>query len=214
MDNLTEFEEMYIKTIFEVHDQSPDTIVRTSQLAELMSISSASVTEMIQRLAQRDFVTYIPYKGCRLTPNGFHLGATIKRRQLLLEIFLSDILGIKEGVTEISCRMEHSIDSVVESALDRTLGFPSQTGDGRRIPVIGRDMEPSSQNLIIAIDDVAIGQKCEVVVLLSPPSEMTALESVGIIPGSILEMGENGPVFNGSSIQWNNHVRLLVRIVN
>lgn len=214
MDNLTEFEEMYIKTIFEVHDHSPDTIVRTSQLAELMGISSASVTEMIQRLAQRDYVTYIPYKGCRLTPNGFHRGASIKRRQLLLEIFLSDILGIKEGVTEISCRMEHSIDSVVESALDRTLGFPSKTGDGRRIPVIGRNMESFSENLIIAIDDVGIGEKCEVVVLLANPSEMAALESVGIVPGTILEKGENGPIIDGRSIRWDNNVRLLVRIVN
>ena len=214
MDNLTEFEEMYVKTIFEVHDHSPDTIVRTSQLAELMGISSASVTEMIQRLAQRDFVTYIPYKGCRLTPTGFHRGASIKRRQLLLEIFLSDILGIKEGVTEISCRMEHSIDSVVESALDRTLGYPSQTGDGQRIPVIGRDMEPSSQNLILAIDDIGVDEKCEVVVLLAPPSEMAALESVGIIPGTILVKGENGPMLDGASILWNDNVRLLVRIVN
>ena len=214
MDNLTEFEEMYIKTIFEVHDDSPDTIVRTSQLAELMSISSASVTEMIQRLAQRDFVTYIPYKGCRLTPNGFQLGASIKRRQLLLEIFLSDILGIKEGVTEISCRMEHTIDSVVESALDRTLGFPSQTSDGKRIPVIGRNMDSFSENLFVAIDDVGIGEKCEVVVLLANPSEMAALESVGIVPGAILEKDENGPMIDGSSLQWKNTVRLLVRIVN
>ena len=214
MDNLTEFEEMYIKTIFEVHDDSPDTIVRTSQLAELMSISSASVTEMIQRLAQRDYVTYIPYKGCRLTPNGFQLGASIKRRQLLLEIFLSDILGIKEGVTEISCRMEHTIDSVVESALDRTLGFPSQTSDGKRIPVIGRNMDSFSENLIVAIDDVGIGEKCEVVVLLANPSEMAALESVGIVPGAILEKDENGPMIDGFSLQWKNTVRLLVRIVN
>ena len=64
MENLTEFEEMYIKRIYEVHDHSPDAIVRTSQLAELMNISSASVTEMIQRLSIRDLVTYIPYKGC------------------------------------------------------------------------------------------------------------------------------------------------------
>ena len=62
MDELTEFEEMYIKRIFEEHYRAPDQIVRTSQLAERMGVSSASVTEMIQRLAARDFVTYIPYK--------------------------------------------------------------------------------------------------------------------------------------------------------
>ena len=123
---------MYIKRIYEVHDHSPDAIVRTSQLAELMSISSASVTEMIQRLANRDLVTYIPYKGCRLTPTGFHYGACVKRRQLLLEILLSEVLGIEENITEIACRMEHAIDSNVESAIDRSLGFPSKTIDGKK----------------------------------------------------------------------------------
>ena len=68
------------------HDRSPDAIVRTSD-AELLGISSASVTEMIQRLAHRDLVTYIPYKGCRLTPTGFHHGACVKRRQLLLKFY-------------------------------------------------------------------------------------------------------------------------------
>ena len=101
---------------------SPDAIVRTSQLAELMSISSASVTEMIQRLANRDLVTYIPYKGCRLTPSD-SIMVHVLREDNCFEILLSDVLGIKEDITEIACRMEHAIDSTVESAIDRSLGF-------------------------------------------------------------------------------------------
>ena len=91
-----------------------------------MGVSSASVTEMIQRLAARDLVTYIPYKGCRLTPKGFHLGAIVKRRQLLVEILLHDVLGIKEGIEEIACKMEHAVDDVVEEALERLFDHPTQ----------------------------------------------------------------------------------------
>ena len=138
MDEMTEFEEMYIKRIFEEHYRAPDEIVRTSQLADRMGVSSASVTEMIQRLAARDLVTYIPYKGCRLTPKGFHLGAVVKRRQLLVEILLHDVLGIKEGIEEIACKMEHAVDDVVEEALERLFDHPTQTFDGRRIPDVGR----------------------------------------------------------------------------
>ena len=53
MDDLSEFEEMYLKRIFEIYDSEPSTIVKTSQLAEIMSVSNASSTEMIQRLSDR-----------------------------------------------------------------------------------------------------------------------------------------------------------------
>ena len=139
MENLTEFEEMYIKRIFEEHYRAPDQIVRTSQLAEKMGVSSASVTEMIQRLSTRDLVTYVPYKGCRLTPNGFHYGAIVKRRQLLVEILLHDVLGLREGVEEIACKIEHAVDEIVEQALEKLFDYPMETFDGRRIPDVGRE---------------------------------------------------------------------------
>ena len=138
MEGATEFEEMYIKRIFEEHCREPGEIVRTSQLADLMGVSSASVTEMIQRLATRDLVTYVPYKGCRLTPSGFHYGAIVKRRQLLIELLLHDVLKIEEGVEDIACKMEHAVDEVVELALEHLFDFPSETFDGRRIPDVGR----------------------------------------------------------------------------
>ena len=214
MENLTEFEEMYIKRIYEVHDHSPDAIVRTSQLAELMNISSASVTEMIQRLSTRDLVTYIPYKGCRLTPTGFHYGASVKRRQLLLEILLSNVLGIKENISEIACRMEHAIDSTVESAIDRSLGFPQKTPDGKKIPVIGRDIDEQSQNPIVALSDLPLNSSFEVVLIICPPSELPALESAGVTPGVTMYNSENGPMISDVLIQWADSVRLLVRLVD
>ena len=214
METITEFEEMYIKRIFEVHNHSPDAIVRTSQLAELMSVSSASVTEMIQRLAIRDLVTYIPYKGCRLTPSGFHHGARVKRRQLLLEIFLSSVLGIEEDVSEIACRMEHGIDSIVESAIDRSLGYPLKTQDGTKIPVIGREMQVVPSNPIITLDDVPIGSTFEVVLVICNPAEMPALESAGVIPGAKMYNSENGPMISDTSIKWGDSVRLMVRLID
>ena len=61
MSSLSEFEEMYLKRIFEAHSDNPGEIVRTTKLADSMEVSPASTTEMIQRLALRDFLTYIPY---------------------------------------------------------------------------------------------------------------------------------------------------------
>ena len=62
MVDLSEFEEMYLKRIYEIYDLEPSTIVKTSQLAKIMEVTNASTTEMIQRLSDRDLLTYIPYK--------------------------------------------------------------------------------------------------------------------------------------------------------
>ena len=93
MSDFSEIEEMYLKRIFEVHSDTPEAIVKTTQLAEILEVSPASVTEMIQRLSERNMVTHIPYRGCRLTPEGFQLAARVKRRELLLEILLTDVIG-------------------------------------------------------------------------------------------------------------------------
>ena len=95
MVDLSEFEEMYLKRIYEIYDLEPSTIVKTSQLAKIMEVTNASTTEMIQRLSDRDLLTYIPYKGCRLTPEGFKIAARIKRREGLLQILLSEVVGFE-----------------------------------------------------------------------------------------------------------------------
>ena len=83
MKKLSEFEEMYLKKMFEIHSEKPAAIVKTSMLADLMGVSAASTTEMIQRLSGRDLVTYIPYKGSRLTSEGFAVAGKIKRLSLI-----------------------------------------------------------------------------------------------------------------------------------
>ena len=58
MSGFSEIEEMYLKTMFEIHSDNPAAIVKTTQLAEIKGVSAASVTEMIQRLSSRDMVTH------------------------------------------------------------------------------------------------------------------------------------------------------------
>ena len=73
MSDLSEYEEMYLKRMFEFQNSEPGAMLKTTELANIMSVSPASATEMIQRLASRDMVTHIPYRGCRLTPSGLSL---------------------------------------------------------------------------------------------------------------------------------------------
>ena len=117
MLDLSQIEETYLKRIFEVHTRTPEAIVKTTQLSTIMGVSAASVTEMIQRLSDRDMVTHIPYRGCRLTPEGFQLAARIKRREGLLEILLSEIIGYDGDITGVANKMEYAVDEDLEMAL-------------------------------------------------------------------------------------------------
>ena len=143
-----------------------------------------------------------------------HSTPIIKPLPRTLEILLSNVLGIKENISEIACRMEHAIDSTVESAIDRSLGFPQKTPDGKKIPVIGRDIDEQSQNPIVALSDLPLDSSFEVVLIICPPSELPALESAGVTPGVTMYNSENGPMISDVLIQWADSVRLLVRLVD
>ena len=65
-----EFEDEYLEMMYEFHEETPGGVVRTGDLASKLGVSPASATEMVQRLATRGYLEYIPYKGARLTEDG------------------------------------------------------------------------------------------------------------------------------------------------
>ena len=157
MDELSDFEEMYLKRMFEIHSEQPSAIVKTSMLAESMGVSDASTTEMIQRLAGRDLVTYIPYKGSRLTAEGFAIAGKIKRRQLLLELLLTDVIGFEGDVNSIACEMEHAVNDELEASLDRLLGYPEHNNFGEKVPQISRHFESDLTSPLLPISNMPEG---------------------------------------------------------
>ena len=84
--DVSEGEEAYLKRALEAFEDNPSEIVKTSDLAARLNVSSASVTEMIKKLAARDLVTHIPYRGSRLTSKGFTHASRVKRRQIFKNI--------------------------------------------------------------------------------------------------------------------------------
>ena len=184
MSKFSEIEEMYLKRMFEVHSQTPDAIVKTTQLAEIMGISPASVTEMIQRLSDRGMVTHIPYRGSRLTPEGFQLAASVKRREYLLQILLSDVIGYKGNVHDVACKMEHAVDPDLEATIDRFLGFPELSADGSRIPGVKRAVEPIGIGALLPVSAIPDGTSASVEVILASEVEAVTLRETGLMAGS------------------------------
>lgn len=62
---------------------------RVVDIAQKLSISQASVTNMVQRLASDGYVVYERYRGITLTDEGRNVGAAIARRHEVLTRLLS-----------------------------------------------------------------------------------------------------------------------------
>ena len=214
MSEFSEIEEMYLKTMFEIHSDNPAAIVKTTKLAETKGVSAASVTEMIQRLADRDMVTHIPYRGCRLTPSGFQLAATIKRRELLLEILLTEVIGFDGDVQGVACKMEHAVGSDLESTLDRLLGYPEFSTDGKRIPSVDREFESIGISTLLPISKLPKGSSATVEMIISSDTEAVTIRDCGISVGSIIETSDDSRTCNGKpfTISDSLSMRILARI--
>jgi len=214
MSDISEFEEMYLKRIFEAHSENPDEIVKTTQLAELMGVSPASTTEMVQRLSNADYVTYIPYKGCRLTSLGFRHASRIKRREELLRILLSDIIRYEGDVAAAACKLEHNIDQELEASLDRMLGYPERNKEGESIPIVDRDMKITGVNTLLPVTALPENVDSVVEFIISSGVAKKTLGDIGLSIGSKITKESGKYYCEGCEIQFSRELsyKVIVRI--
>jgi DtxR family Mn-dependent transcriptional regulator len=216
MSDYSEIEEMYLKRIFEVHVDTPEVIVKTTQLANLMDVTPASATEMIHRLTNRGMVTHVPYKGCRLSPLGFQYAARIKRREGLLQILLSEVIGFSGDVSAVACRMEHVIGDDLEAALDRLLGYPENAPDGTRIPAVERAVEPLGKGTLLPISALPEGTTATVDLIMVSGVEGVTIGAAGIMVGSTITNSGGVLTCDGSELELSGpmSMRILVRLTS
>ena len=214
MSDFSEVEEMYLKTIFEMHSDNPAAIVKTTQLADIKGVSAASVTEMIQRLSSREMVTHIPYRGCRLTPSGFQFAAKIKRREILLEILLTDVIGFEGDAQEVACKMEHSVGPDLESTLDRLLGYPEFSINGTRVPSVMRDFEPIGISTLLPLSRLPANSSATVEIIISSATEAVTIAESGLMIGSLIETSADVITCDGDTLSISDSLsmRILARV--
>lgn len=198
-----EFEDEYLEMMYEFHEADPGGVVRTGDLAAKLGVSPASATEMVQRLATRGFLEYIPYKGARLTPQGLTHGQKMKRRHRLAEVLL-DLLPYDGNPHETACRLEHAIDDDMEVALSRLITEHTLDPSGRTIPEPTADIAARLQNgqTNCALADMDVGAAGRLSMLLLPAHELATLNNHGFAVGAQLHRTTDGFVLeNGWTAQ-------------
>jgi DtxR family Mn-dependent transcriptional regulator len=127
--------EDYLKAIYEVAHEGEQGRATTSGIADRMSVSAASATNMMQKLAEMKLVEYRPYHGVALTPTGKKIALEVIRHHRLIELYLAEALGYSwDEVHDEAERLEHVISEEFEDRIDAMLGHPTQDPHGDPIP--------------------------------------------------------------------------------
>jgi DtxR family Mn-dependent transcriptional regulator len=178
--NFGESAEMYLKTVAELSDT--EQVVPVTALAQQLSISTVSASEMVHKLQERGLVEHQPYKGVRLTELGARRANEVLRRHRLWECFLVDQLGLSWGKAyEFACKLEHATDEEVVDALYEHLDSPETCPHGNPIP--GPD---GIMNLEqgISLSHLLPGQEGLILRVQEPSAEILSyLEEKRIKPG-------------------------------
>ena len=181
-----EFEDEYLETMYEFYEKDPELRVRTGSLAESLKISPASATEMVQRLASKGFLDYVPYKGSSLTTKGLEHGKMMKRRHRLAEVLLEH-LPFDGNHHETACRLEHAIDDDLDVALSVYLGNPELDPSGRDIPDIRDDLSQrlsSKSSGIRKMSNMQNGESGKVAFMSLSQDEIDIISQIGIEVGT------------------------------
>lgn len=145
---LTLAEENYLKTIFHLEQEDSEPI-STKSIAEKMETKPSSVTDMVQKLSEKDLVIYQRYKGTNLTSEGRKRAANVIRKHRLWEVFLVDKLHFKwDEVHEIAEQLEHIQSKELIRRLDDFLGNPDFDPHGDPIPDADGNMRRTSKKLL------------------------------------------------------------------
>jgi DtxR family transcriptional regulator, Mn-dependent transcriptional regulator len=125
--------EEYLETIYKLSQRDGD--VKTSKISKDLGITQASVSEMLKKLDNMDYVQYSQYKGVKLTDKGLKAAQKVTRKHRLLERFLHDILKLKDNLLhDQACEMEHSLSDEAERAMCQVLEYPDKCPGDSVIP--------------------------------------------------------------------------------
>ena len=183
--------EDYAKAIYALESRTGEP-VGTNALADRLGVTPGSASAMLVKLEELGLITRERYHGVLLTEIGRRTALEVLRHHRLLELYLSETLGMPWDRVHAEAEvLEHVLSEELEEAIAQKLGDPSHDPHGDPIP--SRDLqlmeEPTS-----ALDTLEPGaQGVFVRVSDSDPEMLRWLGERGITPGATFEIVERVP---------------------
>jgi DtxR family transcriptional regulator, Mn-dependent transcriptional regulator len=180
----------YLKAIWELSEEhAAEGAASTNDVAERLSFSAASVSNMFGRLREMGLAEYERYHGATLTEEGRAEVLRLLRRHRLIETFLLECLDYSwEEVHEEAESMEHAVSDAFTERLAAFLGHPAQDPHGDPIPSADGTLEADDS---YPLAEATLGQRVRIYrVGDEEPAKLAYLEELGLTPGRLMEVKE------------------------
>ena len=208
-----EFEDEYLEMMYQFYEKDPDARVRTGDLAEALRVTPASTTEMVQRLATKGFIDYLPYKGSVLTEQGLIHGKKMKRRHRLAEVLLEH-LPFNGNQHATACRLEHAIDDDLEVALTIYLNNPQIDPSGTPIPTMSEDIEGRVNSVRDGMRDLTqlhLDESSVIKIIVAGTTDIAQLNNLGVTIGKTIQsLGDNSYRIGDMIVQISKELSLRI----
>ncbi len=186
--------ENYLKAIYKL--QRDQEWVTNGEIAARLSVSPPSVSRMVKRLCELEWVDHNPHRGVRLTPAGSQRALRVIRNHRILETYFAQVLGMSWEVVDAEVeRLEHVVSDELINRMEEALAFPTQDPHGSPIPNRRGEMpEPDGS---VALVDLAIRGRATITRIAdASPEALSYLKSHGLTPGVEIHLAARGP-FDG-----------------
>jgi len=162
----TESEENYLKTIFNLSNQTQSK-VNLKAISDILGNNPASVIDMLKKLKIKKLIEYDKSSGAMLTKEGLKVALHIVRKHRLWEVFLNEKLGYNWAeVHDIAEQLEHIKYPDLADRLDKYLGFPEYDPHGDPIPKANgelavafkrtlSELKPGESGRVVAVKDTS-----------------------------------------------------------
>ncbi len=205
---LTVSEENYLKAIYKILERSGDPNASTKHIAEEIGTTSASVTDMIRRLSEKELLNYEKYYGVSLTRSGQKIALELIRKHRLWETFLHIKLNFTwDQVHSIAEQLEHVQSEELVNRLDEFLGSPRFDPHGDPIPNKNGNFTFRTQSTLSQIKE----KYTELIVLGVKNHEtpfLQFLDSVEIQPGRKIKVLDYNTYDHSHTIENESQVTL------
>ena len=169
-------------------------IAKTNDIAALMNVSAASVTEMLRILANEGLITYERYRGVSLTEAGLAQAKRIRDKHQIAERFLMEVLDKDPGEAhEEACKMEHILSDESAKKMCRIVG-PAEMSE---CEVCGTDCVKKVSGM--RLSRMSAGMTGKISHLKCEDAEkIRKLVAIGFVPGRSISLvnrtTNNGPM--------------------
>lgn len=204
-------EENYIKAIYILsYEIKPNNKVGTKDIATILKVQPATVTDMLKKLKKKKIINYKKYGEIQLSNAGILYAKQLLRRHRLWETFLYEKLHFNwDEIHEIAEQLEHIQSDFLIERLEKFLQYPQYDPHGEPIPdAMGK--VPTLPNTLLSQINNPKKWYTIVAVKNTNPDFLKYLRQISLQIGTKVKLAERIPYDNSIKITLSNNKKIII----